>query len=98
MKRTVIVAALVLGALAGPAFAEVRTVRVGWCAKTISSAAAPFAIATKLGWFEKAGIKVELVPLPGSTDCVKSRRKCWYKIGSRMGKVSCACGPPLKRF
>jgi NitT/TauT family transport system substrate-binding protein len=45
--------------------------RVGWCAKTVSSAAAPFAIATKLGWFEKDGIKVDLVPLPGSTDCVK---------------------------
>src|SRR4029077_8975618 len=39
--------------------------------KTVSSAAAPFAIATKLGWFEKDGIKVDLVPLPGSTDCVK---------------------------
>jgi NitT/TauT family transport system substrate-binding protein len=37
----------------------------------VSSAAAPFAIAQKLGWFEKAGIQVELVPLPGSTDCVK---------------------------
>src|SRR4029079_3483394 len=48
------------------------TVKVGWCAKTVSSAAAPFAIATKMGWFEKAGIKVELVPLPGSTDCVKA--------------------------
>ena len=45
--------------------------RVGWCARTVSSAAAPFAIATKLGWFEKDGIKVDLVPLPGSTDCVK---------------------------
>ncbi len=45
--------------------------RVGWCAKTVSSAAAPFAIATKMGWFEKDGIKVDLVPLPGSTDCVK---------------------------
>jgi hypothetical protein len=29
----------------GPAFAELRTVRVGWCAKTVSSAAAPFAVA-----------------------------------------------------
>jgi NitT/TauT family transport system substrate-binding protein len=37
----------------------------------VSSAAAPFAIATKMGWFEKDGIKVDLVPLPGSTDCVK---------------------------
>ena len=36
--------------------------RVGWCAKTVSSAAAPFAIASKLGWFEKDGIKVDLVP------------------------------------
>src|SRR6476646_5814312 len=71
MKRIAIACVLVLGALAVPAAAEVRTVRVGWCAKTVSSAAAPFAIAQKRGWFEKAGIKVELVPLPGSTDCVK---------------------------
>ncbi len=71
MKRIAIACVLVLGALAASADAEVRTVRVGWCARTVSSAAAPFAIAQKLGWFEKAGIKVELVPLPGSTDCVK---------------------------
>jgi NitT/TauT family transport system substrate-binding protein len=71
MKRIAIASVLVLGALAAPAAAELRTVRVGWCARTVSSAAAPFAIAQKLGWFEKAGIKVELVPLPGSTDCVK---------------------------
>src|SRR3954469_3983199 len=71
MKRIAIACVLVLGALAAPAAAEPRTVRVGWCAKTVSSAAAPFAIAQKLGWFEKAGIQVELVPLPGSADCVK---------------------------
>jgi NitT/TauT family transport system substrate-binding protein len=72
MKRGVVITVLAVAALAAaPAFAEVRTVRVGWCAKTVSSAAAPFAIAQKMGWFEKAGIKVELVPLPGSTDCVK---------------------------
>ena len=47
------------------------TVRVGWCSRTISSAVAPFAIATKMGWFAKDGIKVELIPLPGSTDCIK---------------------------
>ena len=59
--------------ITAPAFAEgeLKTVRVGFCAKTISSAASPFAIATKLGWFAKAGIKVDLVPVPGSTDCVK---------------------------
>ena len=73
MQRLIACAALALGlaAAAGTASAQGHTVRVGWCAKTVSSAAAPFAIATKLGWFEKDGIKVELVPLPGSTDCVK---------------------------
>jgi NitT/TauT family transport system substrate-binding protein len=72
MKKTLALlsfAALVIGL--SPASAQ-TTVRVGWCAKTVSSAAAPFAIATKLGWFEKMGIKVQLVPLPGSTDCVKT--------------------------
>jgi NitT/TauT family transport system substrate-binding protein len=48
------------------------TVRVGWCARTVSSAAAPYAVATKMGWFAQAGLRVELVPLPGSTDCVKN--------------------------
>ena len=73
MQRLIGCAALALGlaAAASTATAQNHTVRVGWCAKTVSSAAAPFAIATKLGWFEKDGIKVELVPLPGSTDCVK---------------------------
>jgi NitT/TauT family transport system substrate-binding protein len=60
-----------LALIAGPAAAE-TTVRVGWCARTVSSAAAPFAIATKLGWYKAAGITVELVPLPGSTDCIKN--------------------------
>ncbi|HEY5677220.1 MAG TPA: ABC transporter substrate-binding protein [Myxococcales bacterium] len=45
------------------------TVRVGFCAKTVTSAAAPFAIATKMGWYKD--IKVQLVPIAGSTDCVK---------------------------
>ena len=72
MKRTAILfSALALaGAFVGAAQAQ-TTVRVAWCARTVSSAAAPFAIATKMGWFAKDGIKVELVPLPGSTDCVK---------------------------
>ncbi|HEX8110291.1 MAG TPA: ABC transporter substrate-binding protein [Kofleriaceae bacterium] len=88
MKRIAIACVLVLGALAAPADADVRTVRVGWCAKTVSSAAAPFAIAQKLGWFEKAGIKVELVPLPGSTDCVKL-------MATRDVQVSLASMEPL---
>src|SRR6478736_5901567 len=72
MKRT----AILLSAIAlatSASFAQAQTnVRVGWCAKTITSAAAPYAIASKLGWYAKMGIKVQLVPLPGSTDCVKT--------------------------
>jgi NitT/TauT family transport system substrate-binding protein len=73
VKRPVFsaLAVIALCALAPTAEAQ-TTVRVGWCARTVSSAAAPFAIATKMGWFEKSGIKVELLPLPGSTDCVKA--------------------------
>ncbi|HWB43909.1 MAG TPA: ABC transporter substrate-binding protein, partial [Hyphomicrobiaceae bacterium] len=74
MQRLFATGAIVVGlaAAATPAAsAELETVRVGWCAKTISSAASPFAIATKMGWFAEGGIKVEVVPLPGSTDCVK---------------------------
>src|SRR5690242_11707627 len=54
-----------------PVHAE-AVVRVGWCARTVSAAATPFAVATKMGWFAQAGFRVELIPLPGSTDCVKS--------------------------
>jgi NitT/TauT family transport system substrate-binding protein len=74
VKQRLIAGAVLICGLVGPAssaMAQLTTMRVGWCARTISSAAAPFAIATKLGWYEKAGIKVEVVPLPGSTDCVK---------------------------
>jgi NitT/TauT family transport system substrate-binding protein len=62
--------AALLAVASSSASAE-TTLRVGWCAKTITSAAAPYAIATKLGWYQAAGIKVDLQPLPGSTDCVK---------------------------
>jgi NitT/TauT family transport system substrate-binding protein len=76
MKKAIATAMAVawcIGASAAPVSAQedLRTIRVGFCSKTISSAASPFAIATKLGWFAKAGIKVELIPLGGSTDCVK---------------------------
>ena len=73
MKRSSIIAlsGVLLAASAGSAFAQ-TTVKIAWCARTVSSAAAPFAIATKMGWFAKDGIKVELVPMPGSTDCVKA--------------------------
>src|SRR5689334_2353220 len=73
MKRTaILLSALALASVFAGAAEAQTTVKVAWCARTVSSAAAPFAIATKLGWFAKDGIKVELVPLPGSTDCVKA--------------------------
>jgi NitT/TauT family transport system substrate-binding protein len=68
---TVITVAGAVALLAGAASAE-TTLRVGWCARTVSAAATPFAIAMKMGWFRKDGLAVELVPLPGSTDCVKN--------------------------
>ena len=74
MKRVIGIAVALAGVasvLAVTGAEAQTTVRVGWCARTISSAAAPFAIATKLGWYEKMGVKVELVPLPGSGDCAK---------------------------
>jgi NitT/TauT family transport system substrate-binding protein len=71
MKRLLAILTLVYTGFAGAAQAQVETLRVGWCARTVSSAATPFAVATKMGWFEKAGVKIELVPLPGSGDCTK---------------------------
>ncbi|HTY78194.1 MAG TPA: ABC transporter substrate-binding protein [Candidatus Bathyarchaeia archaeon] len=55
------------------AHAQTTKLRVGICARTVSmGVGSPFAIAMKLGWFKQEGIDVEIVPLPGSTDCVKS--------------------------
>lgn len=64
-------AILGLSVFAAGSHGEETVVKVGWCARTITSAAAPFAIATKLGWYAQAGIKVEIRPVPGSSDCVK---------------------------
>jgi NitT/TauT family transport system substrate-binding protein len=55
----------------GPARAQM-SLKVGWCAKTVSAAAAPFAIAIKQGWYKAAGLSVELIPLAGSADCTKT--------------------------
>jgi NitT/TauT family transport system substrate-binding protein len=64
----IVAVATLVGASAAPA----ETLRVGWCARTVTSAAAPYAIANKMGWFKAAGgFDVQLVPLPGSTDCIK---------------------------
>ena len=52
-------ASLLLTLSAAPDGAAQTKVRVGWCAKTVSSAATPFAIATKMGWFKEDGVEVE---------------------------------------
>ena len=68
----VVLAVAVLTAYAAGTVAQTTHVRVGWCAKTVSSAAAPFAVAMKMGWFKQEGIDIELVPLAGSADCTKT--------------------------
>ena len=68
-------AALVTLAMAGAAAAQTAQttkIRVGWASRTVSVQTAPFAIATKLGWFREEGLEVELVPLAGSVDGVKN--------------------------
>ncbi|MEX3982015.1 ABC transporter substrate-binding protein [Paraburkholderia sp. EG287A] len=71
MKRFYLFVALAyLSGAAGFDAVAQSTVRVGWCARTITTAAAPFAVAMKMGWYRQDGITVELVPLAG-TDCVK---------------------------
>ncbi len=59
-----------LGAVAAPVMAQQNQVRVGWCQRTISSAAAPFAIANKFGWYGDR--KIHLVPIGGGGDCTKA--------------------------
>jgi NitT/TauT family transport system substrate-binding protein len=74
MKRTLamLVTCFAVASLGSTAAAQLSKLRVGSCARTISAGAAPFAIATKMGWFKEDGIEVTLVPLAGSSDCVKS--------------------------
>jgi NitT/TauT family transport system substrate-binding protein len=75
---------IALAMLTGASAAQAETLRVGWCARTVTSAAAPYAIANKLGWFKAAGFDVELVPLAGATDCVKyvGTREVLYALPS----------------
>ena len=73
MKRSLVCCLVVaLLSLTAPAASADTRVRVGWCAKTVSSAAAPFAIAMKMGWYKAAGLDVELVPLAGSSACTQA--------------------------
>ncbi len=69
---TTLAACLVLVSFCPPALCQISKVRVGYCARTISVAAAPYAVATEMGWFKQEGIEVSLVPLSGNADCVKN--------------------------
>ena len=74
MKRQfrLLVAGLLSATWCVPASGQLSKVHVGFCARTISSGTAPFAVAMKMGWFRDDGIDVTVVPLAGSSDCVKS--------------------------
>jgi NitT/TauT family transport system substrate-binding protein len=84
MRQSFRLGIIALATLAGASAVQAETLRVGWCARTVTSAAAPFAIANKMGWFKAAGFDVELVPLPGSTDCIKyvGTREVLYALPS----------------
>jgi len=69
--KTILAMLAALFAFASTGRAAESVVKVGFCARTITSAAAPFAVAMKKGWYARAGIKVQLVSVAGSTDCVK---------------------------
>jgi NitT/TauT family transport system substrate-binding protein len=71
-NATLLAACVLISTWCPPALCQISKVRVGFCARTISSGAAPFAVATKMGWFRDEGIDVSIVPLAGSSDCVKS--------------------------
>ena len=72
-KVLTVVLALLASLLSLPAAHAQTKLRVGICARTVSmGVGSPFAIAMKMGWFKQEGLEVEIVPLPGSTDCVKS--------------------------
>ena len=73
--RALLAAGLICGTsvVASAQTAPLTPIRVGFCAKTTTAAAAAaVAVATKMGWYAKDGIKVELVPIAGSGDCVKA--------------------------
>ena len=74
MKRTLIalVTCLLVAVSVRDVLAQTSKLRVGFCSRVISSAAAPFAVATKMGWYKEDGVEVELAALAGSADCVKT--------------------------
>jgi NitT/TauT family transport system substrate-binding protein len=73
MRRATIVLVLLALLSAAAAPAQATKLRVAICARTISmGVGSPFAVAMKMGWFKQEGLEIDIVPLPGSTDCVKA--------------------------
>jgi NitT/TauT family transport system substrate-binding protein len=74
MKRTLcaLVTCLLVAPSCATVLAQTSKLRAGFCSRTLSSATAPFAVATKMGWYKQDGVEVELVALAGSGDCVKT--------------------------
>ena len=74
MKRTLIalVTCSLIAVSSVAVLAQTSKFRVGFSSRVISSAAAPFAVATKMGWDKEDGVEVELAALAGSADCVKT--------------------------
>lgn len=70
MRHVLTALAIWLALSFAPVVAE-TVLKVGWAAPVVSAAATPFAVAQKLGWFEKAGFRLVFIPTPGSTDLVK---------------------------
>jgi NitT/TauT family transport system substrate-binding protein len=64
MKRALfmVTSCLSLAMLDSVARAEALPLRIGFCARTLSGGAAPFAVAIKMGWFRQEGIEVIVVP------------------------------------
>jgi NitT/TauT family transport system substrate-binding protein len=71
VMRWGVAALLALLGVCGSAARAETTVRLAWCGPVVSTAAAPFAIAQKMGWFGEGGLAVQLIPVPGSSDCVR---------------------------
>jgi NitT/TauT family transport system substrate-binding protein len=73
MQRTIKVlglAASIVMFMVGSSIAA-ESLRVGWCTKAVTSATSPWAIAMKLGWLEKAGISITVIPTGGMSDCMR---------------------------
>jgi len=79
MKRIVVtlVACLLVAASCATVRAQTSKLRVGFCARTLSSATAPFAIATKMGWYKQDGVEVDLVALAGR---FRSPCRAWSRL------------------